>query len=516
MRVWFAAYRSYKRIYHPFVDLGIRLSVAQYFLHSGMMEAAGWQNASHFIRNAASLSLFDLEHPGTLGIGVKFIAPVLFASGLLTRFAALQMCVLVLAAHTGVPNHDSTLLLTAILAGYVVFGARAISLDALIVPGLEDSAVPVLTRIIESTRTLTVHAGPLFQLALRVWIGWSLLGLPGPAALFPFTTVQHFLPPWLAIIGGLSLALGLGTPIVNKMLVIFIVGLQMMTNDMNGFWLVLLFIQVGLLGAGPWSLDDPISARLNAWMKPSHGKGVTGDWPRVVIVGAGFGGLACAAKLRHLPVHVTIIDRHNYHLFQPLLYQVATAGLSPSDIASPIRSQFRDDLNVRVVMKTVTGIDAGQRVVRIGEDAVPYDILVLATGAAHGYFGRDDWSQFAPGLKSINDATAVRARLLSAFEHAEGEQDEAERDAWLNFVIVGGGPTGVELAGALAELAKFGLKHEFRRIDPAAARIYLSSPARESCRRFRRASRPARSARSNSSASWCGPAAASTTSMARA
>ena len=473
LRIWFAAYRSYKRIYHPFVDLGIRLSVAQSFIHYGMMEAINWQNASHFIRNAASISLFELQHPSALGIGLKLICPILFAFGLFTRIAALQMAIIVLAVHTDYQDHDTALLLAAILGGYVAFGARAISIDYLIAPGLEDSALPVLSDLIRVTRRFTDYVGPIFQLALRLWLGWTLLGFPGSPEFFPFATVQHFLPFWMAASSGLMIALGLGASLVNKVLVIFIVGLQMMTSDSNGFWLVLLLAQVGMLGAGRWSFDDCIYTRVINWMKPSHGIGATGDWPRVVIVGAGFGGLSCAEKLRHLPIHLTIVDQHNHHLFQPLLYQVATAGLSPADIASPIRSQFRDDLNVRVVMRTVTGIDVERKEVLAGNAALPYDILVLATGATHGYFGRDNWSRFAPGLKIVNDATAIRAKLLSAFENAENELDEVERNAWLNFVIVGGGPTGVELAGAIAELAQFGLKHEFRGINPALANIYL-------------------------------------------
>ena len=194
---------------------------------------------------------------------------------------------------------------------------------------------------------------------------------------------------------------------------------------------------------------------------------------RVVIVGAGFGGLACAAALTRARVAVTVIDRHNYHLFQPLLYQVATASLSPGDIATPVRGLFRDDFNVRVLFGEVTGIDTSRQEVLIQHQRLPYDYLVLATGAAHSYFGRDEWAPYAPGLKRVEDATEVRRRLLTAFERAEASDDPQERESLLTFLIVGGGPTGVELAGAIAELAKFGMEKEFRRFDPASARVLL-------------------------------------------
>src|SRR3954469_19534362 len=199
-----------------------------------------------------------------------------------------------------------------------------------------------------------------------------------------------------------------------------------------------------------------------------------GRRPRVVIVGAGFGGLACARALRRAPAEVVLIDRRNYHLFQPLLYQVATAALSPADIAWPVRAILADQANVSVQLGRVTGVDKGTREVVVDEARrVPYDYLVLATGARHAYFGREDWAAFAPGLKKIDDATLIRQRVLTAFERAELAEDPAERERLLTFVVVGGGPTGVEMAGAIAELARHPLPRDFRAIDPTHARVVL-------------------------------------------
>ncbi|MCF8470682.1 MAG: NAD(P)/FAD-dependent oxidoreductase [Parvibaculum sp.] len=195
--------------------------------------------------------------------------------------------------------------------------------------------------------------------------------------------------------------------------------------------------------------------------------------PRVVILGAGFGGLMAAKRLDKAPVQVTMIDRQNYHLFQPLLYQVATATLSPADIAVPIRSILRDQSNCEVLLGEVNGVDRGAREVILDDRRVPYDYLVVATGARHAYFGHDDWEPTAPGLKKIDDATEIRRRILLAFEKAETERDEKKRCALLTFVIVGGGPTGVEMAGAIIELARKALMSDFRHIDPASARVLL-------------------------------------------
>jgi NADH:ubiquinone reductase (H+-translocating) len=198
---------------------------------------------------------------------------------------------------------------------------------------------------------------------------------------------------------------------------------------------------------------------------------------RVVIVGAGFGGLSAAKALAREPFDVTLIDQHNHHLFQPLLYQVATAGLSPADIASPIRSILRDQKNTKMVLARVSGIDTARREVIAEEQRYPYDHLIIATGAQHAYFGHDEWAAFAPGLKTIDDATYIRGRILLAFEKAETETDPQERARLLNFVIVGGGATGVEMAGAIAELANRALAADFRSIDPRSARIILVEAA---------------------------------------
>jgi NADH dehydrogenase FAD-containing subunit len=194
--------------------------------------------------------------------------------------------------------------------------------------------------------------------------------------------------------------------------------------------------------------------------------------PRVAIIGAGFGGLSAAKKLARAPFDVTVVDRHNYHLFQPLLYQVATAGLSPGDIASPTRGILCRQKNTNVILAKVSNVDTARREVVAEGRRIQFDYLIIATGAEHAYFGHD-WSSYAPGLKTIDDATYLRRRILLAFERAETEPDADERRRLLNFVVVGGGPTGVEMAGAIAELAKRALASDFRSIDSRCARIIL-------------------------------------------
>ncbi|MDP9226416.1 MAG: NAD(P)/FAD-dependent oxidoreductase, partial [Actinomycetota bacterium] len=206
----------------------------------------------------------------------------------------------------------------------------------------------------------------------------------------------------------------------------------------------------------------------------AHRNGVTSDVPHVVILGAGFGGLNAARTLGPYPIRITVVDRQNYHLFQPLLYQVATAGLSPGDIAEPIRAILRKYRNVRVLLDEAISIDLTQKQLTLGEvGELSYDYLIVATGSRHSYFGHEEWEALAPGLKSVDDALEIRRRILLAFEAAEREDDPEVRQAWLTFVLVGGGPTGVELAGAIAEIRRHTVAHDFSSIDPTQARIIL-------------------------------------------
>src|SRR5450759_4785991 len=197
------------------------------------------------------------------------------------------------------------------------------------------------------------------------------------------------------------------------------------------------------------------------------------EQPHVVILGGGFGGLYTARGLRNAPVRITLVDRHNYHLFQPLLYQVATAALNPSDIAAPIRHILRRQKNVAVILGEASAIDTTRKIVTLLDGEIAYDYLVVATGATHSYFDHPEWEAAAPGLKTIDDALEIRRRVLVAFEAAERESDPEKQKAWMTFVIVGGGPTGVEMAGAVSEIARKTMIRDFRNIVPSLARVIL-------------------------------------------
>ncbi len=472
----------------PWLDLAIRLWLAQTFLVAQVREmmssgpvgrglsaplgAAWWSGALHGVMASS------------LGLAVQTACPLLLALGLLARPAAGAMLVQALVlpmAGVGV-GPDAQSLWTALLLRVVVLGPGALSLDRLLRPGLESSALPGAAAAGRALAALQRWGGPAYQLGLRLWLAAAPAGM-ALAALGVTDAMQAGIapglpgapmmlagvPPLVALGAGLLLATGMATRLAAAGLLALVpLGQIADAGDPRLPW-ALLLAAVAVHGAGPLSVDSWVGAWLRRRAPPVDRTRL----PHVVVVGGGFGGIAAVRGLRGAACRITLVDQRNHHLFQPLLYQIATASLSPGDIATPVRAMVRGQDNVRVLLGEVTGIDAAGKTVLLGRGRIAYDHLVLATGARHGYFGRDDWAPFAPGLKTVEDATAIRRRLLLAFEEAEGAPTEAERRAWLTFVIVGGGPTGVELAGAIAELARHGLAEDFREIDPASARVML-------------------------------------------
>ncbi|PRY07781.1 NAD(P)/FAD-dependent oxidoreductase [Paraburkholderia sp. BL25I1N1] len=418
-----------------------------------------------------------LRVPSGLDAALHSVVPLLLTLGLLTRPVALVLLIETIADSHGALAVGAQGAKLALLSWFIVSGAGAISLDNLLGRGL--SWIPF--RPVRLTRGLYVwlerHLGPLLQFVIRVGLAASLVdfvlpfgswlqgGMLGAAA----TSLVH--PAWCAAALALALVLGCATRFAALFIaaMVPVAGIAMSMDDRLAVLLLLAVLVAA--GGGMFSLDW----LFERWTgnASQEDDSAPEDLPHVVVVGGGFGGVAAAQGLRNARCRVTLIDQRNHHLFQPLLYQVATAALSPAEIATPIRSLFRRQRNVQVRLGQVTGVDAVAREVHIGVLPMKFDYLVLATGARHSYFGKDSWAPFAPGLKSIEDATAVRSRLLRAFEEAESAASETERAAWLTFVIVGGGPTGIELAGAIAELARHGMAEEYRMIDPAVARVIL-------------------------------------------
>ncbi|MFO1424947.1 MAG: FAD-dependent oxidoreductase, partial [Candidatus Competibacteraceae bacterium] len=431
-----------------------------------------------------ALTLATYEYPvpwldpvtaATLGVITEVLGSMLLAFGLATRLAAIPLLILTLVIQFEYRALDQHLYWAALFGWYVVMGAGPISLDRLLASGLAASALPLVKPLGRLYAALTRYFGPVYQLALRLWLAslWFAPVLVG----------RSFLEAVLGFVSPL-LALGLATRLAAIGAMLALLGSGFMGADeiqtINRLYQLFLLGLIALRGPGPIAADTVLQRQLAHWFPPleSWSDEALTDVPHVVVVGAGFGGLKVAHGLRLAACRVTIIDKRNYHLFQPLLYQVATASLSPADVATPIRALFRDQHNVRVLLGEVTDVDTAARQVVLSDGArIGYDYLVLATGARHSYFGRDDWEPYAPGLKQIDDATAIRRRLLLAFEQAENCADPEERQRLLTFIIVGGGPTGVELAGAIAELARHGLAGEFRNIDPAQARVLLVQSA---------------------------------------
>lgn len=464
----------------PWLDLWARLWLAQGFLVSGLLKAGNWDNALALARYEYPLTWLDPVTAAQLGLAIELIAPLLLILGLATRAGALALLALTLVVQVEYLPLEIHLIWVALLGWLAVQGAGPVSLDRRLARGLADSALPgggLMVRGAAAARRLGV---PVYLLVMRLWLGltlWSLAsgqGLGAEVWLIPRTLEQ--VPTAAAAPIALALAAGLLTRAAALALLVLLLGTAMMApaQTLGLHALALLLLGMILAGAGRWSLDALLGALWRGrFLGRESGSDALERLPRVVVVGAGFGGLACVKALRHAPVAITLVDRHNYHLFQPLLYQVATSALAPGDIAVPIRSLLRDQANARVLLGEVSGVDTERREVRLDDRRLAYDYLVLATGASHSYFGRDEWAPFAPGLKQIEDATQVRSRLLLAFERAEATDDPDERRALLTFLIVGAGPTGVELAGAIAELARFGMEQEFRHLDPASARVLL-------------------------------------------
>src|SRR6516165_184988 len=360
----------------PLVDLLVRLALAKAFFAPGLFPSIG-----------------DADFPTAWRmIIVQVIGPVLMAIGLQVRTVALLMLVLTLRAQFSGAAQDEHLFSAALFGWYVLLGPASLSLDRLLSKGMRHSPLPLAALAIAAGDWVNRAIGPLYVLAIRLWLA-AALAVPAPSHTMLPAMQGGMLPSQWLVIGAVLLALGLCTPVVAA--VLFVAGSGMaMAGSGHGMTIYepLLLALLAASGAGHYSLDHLIGCWTHRAVR------VHPNMPHVVIVGAGFGGMACAAGLRHEPVRVTLIDRENYHLFQPLLYQVATAALSPADITTPVRAAFRDNARMRVLRGTVTAVDTAARRVIADGRAIAYDTLVLATGATHGYFGHEEWAVYAPGL----------------------------------------------------------------------------------------------------------------------
>lgn len=475
----------------PKVDLLIRLALAEIFFVSGVLKLTNWRTAIDLATNEYPVSFMSPVTAAYVGVSIEVGGAVLLALGLMTRYAAVPMLILSLVIQFAYKPFDSQLFWAALFGWYAVVGAGPMSVDHLVRRGLADSALPLIPRILVISAWVRARLGPVYVSLLRIWLASACLvaaahiapptsgPLAAAAALLPIHLAAS-LPDGVALGASVLLLLGLGARYLGAALIVALfTGAMMDPRETDAMYLIMVFSIIIAHGGGVLSLDHLAKRLLAKWVPQSAERDARSleGLPRVVIVGAGFAGVSCAAELRHAPVAVTLIDRSNFHLFQPLLYQVATAALSPGDIASPVRQLFRESFNVRALLGTVTGIDTRAQRIFAGGHEVPYDYLVLATGATHSYFGKDAWAPHAPGLKRIEDALEIRRRILTAFEQAEAAEDEGQRAPLLTFLIVGGGPTGVELAGAISELARFGMDKEFRSFDPAEARVILVQSA---------------------------------------
>lgn len=479
-RLWLKSYSSAISVFTPLIDLIVRLVIAQTVFRSGLVKLANFDVALQLATYEYPVSWLSPHVAATIGLLIEVIVPVLLVFGLLTRTAAFALAALLVVSQVSYLPLDSNLFMIALSLWLFIRGAGAFSFDRVLARGIADSALPLAPTAVHFGQTFSQSGTPLLLLACRLWLGFTLLIATGVAPSWPdsiFLPVGTFasIPPSLLLVFAVLMLAGFAFPPLIMGLLLSISGTVMMgvATEWTAFSLLLL-ATIGVNGIGALGIDALISGWLERHILFDHRPGgIPKNWPHVVVVGGGFGGLACVNKLKNLPVRITLIDQHNYHLFQPLLYQVATASLSPSDVATPIRSLFRDNANVGVLLGCVDGVDTDARRVHFGPNSLDFDYLVLATGATHSYFGRDDWAAFAQGLKRVEDGVAVRAHVLGAFERAEASADPDRIKRLLTFVIVGAGPTGVELAGAIAELALHGLRGEYRKVDLAMVRVIL-------------------------------------------
>ena len=472
----------------PYIELAIRLWTAKLFFSFGILQLMHWQPALELASQENPIPFLAPAAATFSSTGIYLLCGVLLAMGFMTRYAALPLLALSCVTQLRYAPFDTQLFWMALSGWFVIHGAGAISLDHMLRRGLGDSAVPLIPAVIRVSTWLRKRGTPLYVAFLRIWLGAALLvAVYATTGQFDLEKIGRWLPLDVAmriplaagLVGGTLLVMGAGTRYIATALLASLVAYSVVDPRATDSIYMLMFLAIlSIYGGGLLSIDHALLNLRDRYFPAGRSSGFNPyqGLPRVVIVGAGFGGLRCAQALRDVPAAVTLIDRTNYHLFQPLLYQVATAALSPGDIATPARQIFRNAPSTRLLLGTVTGVDTRRQAVSTQTGEIPYDYLVLATGATHSYFGKDAWAPFAPGLKRVEDALEIRRRILTAFERAEAASEE-ERKGLLTFLIVGGGPTGVELAGAIAELARYGLENDFRAFDPSKARVVLVQAA---------------------------------------
>lgn len=474
----------------PFIDIVFRIWLAKELLVAGILMAHNWDSSILLVQNEYPIRWLNPQVEAFLGILAQIGGGLSLLFGLLTRLGALAIIILALVTQVYYVKLDINLFWIALMAGYLLRGPGPISLDYLLKDGIARSPIlfaSALAKFFDATRSVF---SDIYLLGLRLWLSITLL-IVSYRIIVPPETMQSLFPclpvhsamtifVYSSFLLSLLFMFGFATRIVALISFVLIClaypHLSLVVSPF--YWMMTMAIFV-IFGAGKFSLDELIFKILKRYFPQLSGKPAftLENLLHVVIIGAGFGGVTCAKALRHVPVRITLIDQHNYHLFQPLLYQVATGGLAPGDIAIPIRSIFADQFNAEVLLAKVNAIDKDKQLVISGSLQIPYDYLVIATGAKHSYFGKDIWEPYAPGLKQIEDATSVRSKIIETFERAELETDDEEREKLLNLIIVGGGPTGVELAGAIAELSQYGIKKDFRHFDPASAKIILIQAA---------------------------------------